>query len=343
MKIDRNVLDVKQLKIQFKTEDGLVKAVDGIDFKLKKGHTIGLVGESGCGKSLTSKTVIGIQPKTAETYGQILYSDEEKGESVDLLGLEKNGKAIRSIRGSRISMIFQEPMTAFSPLYTIGNQIVENVLLHRTQDKKEAKKIAIEMMKKVGIANAEKRYDQYPMEFSGGMRQRAMIAMALACNPDILIADEPTTALDVTIQAQVLQLMNQLQEDLGMSILFITHDLGVVAEMCDDVAVMYLGKIVERGSVKAIFKNPKHPYTKGLLKSIPVLGDRSKEVLESIEGSVPLPVNLPDACHFYDRCDFRMDGVCNCQSVKTYEVEPEHEVSCFLYDERYAMTIGQEG
>ncbi|QUI24629.1 ABC transporter ATP-binding protein [Vallitalea pronyensis] len=329
----KDILTIENLKVQFDTEDGCIKAVDGINLSLKKGKTLGLVGESGCGKSLTSKTIIGIQPKNSETFGKINYYGYDDQEPLDLLSLAKNGSEIRKVRGGHISMIFQEPMTAFSPLYTIGNQIVENVLLHRTKDKKEAKKIAINMMEKVGIANPEKRYNQYPMEFSGGMRQRAMIAMALSCNPDILIADEPTTALDVTIQAQVLQMMKALQEDLGMAILFITHDLGVVAEMCDEVAVMYLGKIVETGDAMSIFHHPKHPYTKGLLRSIPKLGDRSHHVLESIEGTVPIPIDLPNRCGFYERCEHKIDGVCDCKPVELYEVNAHQAVRCFLYDQ----------
>jgi len=332
MKNNKNVLEVKDLKVHFDTEDGVIKAVDGISFELKKGQTLGLVGESGCGKSLTSKTIIGINPKTSKAKGKIIYHDSEAKTSTDLISLPKNGPEIRAVRGGRISMIFQEPMTAFSPLYTIGNQIVESVLLHRTKDKVEAKKIAVEMMKKVGISNAEKRYDQYPMEFSGGMRQRAMIAMAMSCEPEVLIADEPTTALDVTIQAQVLQLMNDLQKDLGMGILFITHDLGVVAEMCDEIVVMYLGKAVEKGTAKDIFKAPKHPYTKGLLRSVPVLGDRSKEKLESIEGTVPIPINLPDRCGFYDRCEFAIKGTCDMKPVEITTLSETHQVRCFLYE-----------
>ncbi|MCH4887006.1 ABC transporter ATP-binding protein [Acidaminobacter sp. JC074] len=329
---NKNVLEVKDLKVYFDTEDGVIKAVDGISFEVKKGKTLGLVGESGCGKSLTSKTIIGIEPKTSKATGEIIYHDSKEKTSTNLVALKKNGPEIRAVRGGKISMIFQEPMTAFSPLYTIGNQIVENVLLHRTKDKVEAKKIAIEMMKKVGIANAEKRYDQYPMEFSGGMRQRAMIAMAMSCEPELLIADEPTTALDVTIQAQVLQLMKNLQRDMDMGILFITHDLGVVAEMCDEIVVMYLGKAVERGSAKDIFKDPKHPYTKGLLRSIPVLGDRSKSRLESIEGTVPIPINLPDRCGFYDRCEHAIKGKCDVKPVSITKLSESHQVRCFLYE-----------
>jgi peptide/nickel transport system ATP-binding protein len=272
-----------------------------------------------------------IVPPEGKITGEILFNNDEH--SLDLASLSINGDKIRSIRGRDIAMIFQEPMTSFSPLYTIGNQIIEGILLHRTNDPIEARKIAIDMFKKVGIANPEKRIDEYPHEFSGGMRQRAMIAMALSCQPKLLIADEPTTALDVTIQAQVLELMKELQQEFGMGILFITHDLGVVAEMCDDVAVMYLGKIVEHGSVDEIFHDPKHPYTQGLLKSIPKIGANKKEKLASIEGHVPVPIDLPPMCGFYDRCVDRIEGLCNCNSVPEAEVSSGHSVRCFLYDE----------
>ena len=238
------VLQVKELKINIKTDDGILTPVRGVNFEIGKGETLGLVGESGCGKSLTSKAILGINAKNCKAEGEILFDAENLG-MTDLLKLKPRGEEIRSIRGKQISMIFQEPMVAFSPMYTIGNQINEATRLHITKDKKKAKEISLGVMKKVGIANAEKRYDQYPHEFSGGMLQRALIAMALVCNPKLLIADEPTTALDVTIQAQILELMKELQKDFGMSILFITHDLGTVARMCDRVAVMYLGKIVE--------------------------------------------------------------------------------------------------
>ena len=231
-------------------------AVDGVDFEIHKGQTLGLVGESGCGKSLTSRALISINPKECETTGDITFmSPSEAGKPVELLSLNPNGRQIRSIRGRRIAMIFQEPMTAFSPMYTIGNQLMEAILMHRTKNKKEAKKIALEMLSKVGISDQEKRFDQYPHEFSGGMRQRAMISMALSCNPELLIADEPTTALDVTIQAQVLELMKALQQEFGMAILLVTHDLGIIAEMCDEVAVMYLGKIVEQAPVKELLQS----------------------------------------------------------------------------------------
>jgi peptide/nickel transport system ATP-binding protein len=241
---------------------------------------------------------------------------------------EKNDK-IRSIRGKEISMIFQEPMVAFSPMYTIGNQINEATLLHITKDKKKAKEISMEVMRKVGIANVEKRYNQYPHEFSGGMLQRALIAMALVCNPKLLIADEPTTALDVTVQAQILELMKELQKDFDTSILFITHDLGVVAKMCDRVAVMYLGKIVESADAKEIYANPQHPYTRGLIGSVHKIGAKKEERLFSIEGTVPLAMNLPKACGFYDRCDARIEGLCDKAEPELVEVEDGHKIACF--------------
>ncbi len=249
-------------------------------------------------------------------------------ELISLANQKKNDK-IRSIRGKEISMIFQEPMVAFSPMYTIGNQINEATLLHITKDKKKAKEISMEVMRKVGIANVEKRYNQYPHEFSGGMLQRALIAMALVCNPKLLIADEPTTALDVTIQAQILELMKALQKDFDTAILFITHDLGVVARMCDRVAVMYLGKIVECADAKEIYANPQHPYTRGLIGSVHKIGTKKAERLFSIEGTVPLAMNLPDACGFYDRCDARIEGLCNRAQPDLVEVAPGHKIACF--------------
>jgi oligopeptide/dipeptide ABC transporter, ATP-binding protein, C-terminal domain len=327
------LLSVQDLKIRIKMDNGTMHAVDGVDFVIKRGQTLGLVGESGCGKSLTSRAIIGINPKECETTGKVVY-DDESDSNLDLLSLDPKGKRIRSIRGRKIAMIFQEPMTAFSPMYTIGNQIVEAIRTHRTKNKKEAKKIALEMLGKVGISDQEKRFDQYPHEFSGGMRQRAMISMALSCNPELLIADEPTTALDVTIQAQVLELMQALQREFGMAILLVTHDLGIIAEMCDEVAVMYLGKIVEQAPVKELFYNPKHPYTKGLMKSMPRLGGEKSVRLESIEGSVPMPIDMPPMCGFYDRCKDRIEGVCNAKAVPTTYISDQHTVRCFLYTDR---------
>ncbi|MBD0381907.1 ABC transporter ATP-binding protein [Paenibacillus sedimenti] len=326
---DQPLLSIQDLKIRIQMDNGVMNAVDGVDFEIKKGKTLGLVGESGCGKSLTSRAIIRINPKECEASGKIIYNSDSG--NLDLLSLDPRGKKIRSIRGQKISMIFQEPMTAFSPMYTIGNQIMESILIHRTKDKKEAKKIALEMLSKVGISDEEKRFNQYPHEFSGGMRQRAMISMALSCNPELLIADEPTTALDVTIQAQVMELMKGLQKEFGMAILLVTHDLGIIAEMCDEVAVMYLGKIVEQSTVGEIFKNPKHPYTKGLLKSMPRLGADRNTRLDSIDGTVPMATNMPPMCGFYDRCKDRIEGVCNKQVVPKTRISDNHLVRCFLY------------
>ncbi|OAS22061.1 ABC transporter ATP-binding protein [Paenibacillus oryzisoli] len=327
------LLSVQDLKIRIQMDNGEMRAVDGVDFDIKKGKTLGLVGESGCGKSLTSRAIISINPKECETSGKIVYhsASEKALGKLDLLSLDTRGKQIRSIRGRKIAMIFQEPMTAFSPMYTIGNQIMESILIHRTKDKKEAKKIALEMLSKVGISDEAKRFDQYPHEFSGGMRQRAMISMALSCNPELLIADEPTTALDVTIQAQVMELMKGLQKEFGMAILLVTHDLGIIAEMCDEVAVMYLGKIVEQSTVGEIFNNPKHPYTKGLLNSMPKLAGNRNKRLESIEGTVPMPIDMPPMCGFYERCKDRIEGVCNKQAVPKTRISDNHMVRCFLY------------
>lgn len=322
------VLQVKDLKINIKTDDGILTPVRGVNFEIGKGETLGLVGESGCGKSLTSKAILGINAKNCKAEGEILFDAENLG-MTDLLKLKPRGEEIRSIRGKQISMIFQEPMVAFSPMYTIGNQINEATLLHITKDKKKAKEISLGVMKKVGIANAEKRYDQYPHEFSGGMLQRALIAMALVCNPKLLIADEPTTALDVTIQAQILELMKELQKDFGMSILFITHDLGTVARMCDRVAVMYLGKIVETAPAVEIFKNPQHPYTRGLIGSVHKIGTKGQDRLFSIEGTVPVAMNLPKRCGFYDRCDKRIEGVCDVQEPELVDSGDNHRVACF--------------
>lgn len=322
------VIEVKDLKINIKMDEGTLTAVRGVDFHIKKGETLGLVGESGCGKSLTSKAILGINDRKCHPEGEIIF-DTTSGGKVDLLKLKPRGKEIRDIRGKQISMIFQEPMVAFSPMYTIGNQINECTRLHITKDRKKSKEISLEMMKKVGIANAEKRYDQYPHEFSGGMLQRALIAMALVCNPRMLIADEPTTALDVTIQAQILELMKELQKDLHMSILFITHDLGTVAKMCDRVAVMYLGKIVETAPVEEIYNRPLHPYTQGLIGSVHKIGAKKAERLFSIEGTVPLALNLPPGCGFYERCKDRIEGLCNVKSPELVDIGNNHQISCF--------------
>ena len=321
------IIQVKNLGVNIKMDEGLLTPVRGVDFEIYPGETLGLVGESGCGKSLTNKAILGINDKKCVSTGEIFFRNDQD-EVVDLLKLNPRGKEIRAIRGKQISMIFQEPMVAFSPMYTIGNQINECTRLHITKDKKESKRISLEMMKLVGIANAEKRYDQYPHEFSGGMLQRALIAMALVCRPRLLIADEPTTALDVTIQAQILELMQELQKELGMAILFITHDLGTVAKMCDRVAVMYLGKIVETGTAAEIYKNPQHPYTKGLMGSVHKIGSLKAERLYSIDGTVPLALNLQPGCGFYERCTERIEGVCNKVDPENLCLGGSHCVAC---------------
>lgn len=328
----QSLLSIENLKIDIQVENGVLNAVNGVGFKLEKGKTLGLVGESGCGKSLTSRAIMGLNPEECETSGEVIFNSsvDNKMKDVNILDLDRKGKKIRTIRGEKISMIFQEPMTALSPLYTVGNQIMEMILIHRTKNKKKAKEIALEMLRKVGISDEENRFNQYPHEFSGGMRQRVVIAMALSCNPELLIADEPTTALDVTIQAQVIELMKELQDDFGMAILLVTHDLGVIAEMCDEVAVMYLGKIVEKAPVKEIFNNPKHPYTKGLIHSMPKLGHNKKR-LKPIEGTVPLAINMGNKCGFYERCKQRMPGICDVKAVPNTQIAKDHEVRCFLY------------
>ncbi len=326
------LLEVDGLRTYLPLDEGLLKAVDNVSFSIDRGRTLGLVGESGCGKSMTVLSIMRIAPLYAETSGRVMLYPQ--GEApVDLAQLNPQGAEIRTIRGGKIAMIFQEPMTSFSPLHTIGNQIIEAILLHRTQDRKLARKIAIDMLARVGLSNPGQRIDEYPHHLSGGMRQRAMIAMALSCEPSLLIADEPTTALDVTVQAQVLKLMRDLQEQFGMSILYITHDLGVIARMVDDVAVMYLGQIVEQTDTDSLFHDPKHPYTQALIKSIPKIGKKSKKRLESIQGAVPVPINKPHACGFYPRCPVAIDGLCDREVPPLVDVAAHHKASCFLYPE----------
>jgi peptide/nickel transport system ATP-binding protein len=338
------LLEVEDLAVRFPTNEGMLQAVDGVAFSLGRGSTLGVVGESGCGKSVTSQAIMGIVPRPGSVSGSVRLHrrDGERETVVDLAALPPDGERMRSIRGKDVTMIFQEPMTSFSAHYTMGNQLMEAILLHRTRDRREARGIAIEMLRKVGIANPEKRIDEYPHEFSGGMRQRVMIAMALSCNPELLIADEPTTALDVTIQAQVLELMKGLQREYGMSILYITHDLGVIAEMCAEVAVMYLGKVVEMAGVEDIFYDPRHPYTSGLLASVPRIGSRRGGRLQSIEGVVPVPLNLPPRCGFFDRCPRMIGGLCDTRAVPMAEVTPGHRVRCFLYPEVRAALAAEE-
>jgi oligopeptide/dipeptide ABC transporter ATP-binding protein len=308
----------------------VVRAVDGVDFTIESEKTIGVVGESGCGKSVTALSIMGLvqTPPGRIEGGAILY--DRKGEVIDLTKLPPKGKEIRSIRGNEIAMIFQEPMNSLNPVYTIGNQIMEAIMLHQNLRKREARRKAIEMLSAVGISSPEERIDAYPHQLSGGMRQRAMIAMALSCRPSLLIADEPTTALDVTIQAQVLDLMNDLRKGFKTAILFITHDLGVIAKMADHVVVMYLGKIVEGAPVRDIFCDPKHPYTQGLFNSIPSLAVARASRLIPIKGVVPDPRETPQGCGFEPRCPHAMD-ICKTHIPPLKEVILKHLSACWLY------------
>jgi len=323
------LIEVKDLKTYFYTEDHLVRAVDGVDFAIEPETTLGLVGESGCGKSVTALSILSLIPSPPGKIeaGEILFHRNDA--VVDLAKLDPKGSVMRSIRGNEIAMIFQEPMTALNPVYTIGNQIMESIIIHQRLRKRAAREKAIEMLRAVGIPSPEQRIDEYSSQISGGMRQRAMIAMALSCNPVLLVADEPTTALDVTIQAQVLNLMNDLRRDFKTAILFITHDLGVIAKMADNIAVMYLGKIVEIGTVRDIFHNPVHPYTRGLIDSIPVLTARKKKRLVPIEGFVPDAFDIPKGCRFSPRCAHAME-ICHRQPPDLNEIKPWHQASCWL-------------
>lgn len=324
------VLEIRDLHTFFPLEEGMLKAVNGVSLTIHKNRTLGVVGESGCGKSVTAQSILRIVPDFAQMTGEILL--HKNGEVINLAALAPSGREIRDIRGRDVSMIFQEPMTAFSPVHTVGEQIMEAILVHDDVPKAEARAHAIELLKLVGIPIPEERVDAYPHQLSGGMRQRAMIAMALVLTPMLLIADEPTTALDVTIQAQILRLMKTLQAEMGMSIMFITHDLGVIANMADDVAVMYLGRVVEYGSVRQIFRTPKHPYTQALLRSIPRTGRRARVRLEAIEGIVPVPLDPPDICPFADRCTQFIPGRCDEKVPDFLEIASGHSVRCILYE-----------
>lgn len=318
----KDLLVIKDLATHFFTDKGVVKAVDGVSLTLKEGETLGIVGESGCGKSITAMSILNLVERPGKiVQGSILFAGEE------LVGI--SDAKMRKYRGNEISIIFQEPMTSLNPVFRIGDQIVESLRLHQGMKSDAAAKKAIEMLDLVGITGAEKIARQYPHQLSGGMRQRAMIAMALACNPKLLIADEPTTALDVTIQAQVLSLMNDLKEKTNTAIMLITHDLGVVAQMADFVVVMYSGKIVESAPVIELYANPKHPYTVGLLGSIPNL-EEDKDRLYSIEGVVPSPFELPKGCYFAPRCNKAMD-VCQTNHPDIYPVGENHTARCFLF------------
>jgi oligopeptide/dipeptide ABC transporter ATP-binding protein len=333
-----HLLEVEDLKTYFQTRAGLVRSVDGVSFTVGEGELLGLVGESGCGKSITALSIMRLISEPGKIVGG---SIKFKGEELTTA----SGERMRAIRGNDIAMIFQDPMTSLNPVFTVGEQIAEALRLHRKLDRKMAQEAAIEAMREVSIPSPERRINDYPHQLSGGMRQRVMIAMALACDPELLIADEPTTALDVTIQAQILELLDELRKTRKLAVLLITHDLGVVAEVADRVCVMYTGKIVEESGVDAIFENPKHPYTQGLLRSVPKLtveGVERAVRLETIEGTVPSPTNLPEGCHFAPRCKFRMDR-CVHGEIPLYPTSDGALVRCVLYDEEGGVSAKAAG
>jgi len=331
----RPILAVRDLKTYFFTDEGVVKAVDGASFEVKPGQTLGIVGESGCGKSVAARSILRIVERPGKIVaGEVLLRRGLGGgqeEEVDLTRLDADGREMRYIRGAEIALVFQEPMTSFSPVHTIGDQMMEAIRLHRKVSKQEARARAVEMLRQVGISRAEARVDEYSYQLSGGLRQRAMIAAALSCDPKILIADEPTTALDVTTQAQILDLMRQLQEQNGMAVMLITHNLGVIAEMADEVVVMYLGRVVEKGRVDAIFHNPRHPYTQALLRSIPSIESTPRVRLPTITGSIPHPYNRPVGCPFHPRCPSFIPGKCDHGEPELVPVGEGQDAGCFLY------------
>jgi peptide/nickel transport system ATP-binding protein len=335
---DDVIVEVRDLRTHFFLHEGIVRAVEGVSFDVYQGRTLGIIGESGSGKSVTAQSIMGIvpSPPAKQLGGEVLlHMVNERGnyEVLDLAALPRTGRQMRAIRGKEIAMIFQEPMTSFSPLHTIGNQIMEGILLHIPDvTKTEARKRAIEMLRRVGIPRAELQIDAYPHQFSGGMRQRAMIAMALSCNPRLLIADEPTTALDVTIEAQILELLEDLQADFGMSIMYISHDLAVVGGIADEVMVMYLGLVMEHAPVERIFDEPVHPYTRALWRSIPKI-DGPIENLVPISGAMPSPFAQQSGCPFYSRCTEAMTGICDVARPALTEAHPGHSVRCFLYSD----------
>jgi peptide/nickel transport system ATP-binding protein len=336
--VPTTLLSVRDLKTYFMQDEGTVKAVDGVSFDLYPGATLGIVGESGCGKSVTARSILGIVDRPGRIVdGEIRFRRQTaagvagSGTLVDLAKLPTNGPEIRAIRGAEIALIFQEPMSSFSPVHTVGNQIAEAIMLHQHVDRRQARVRTIEMLRRVGVSSPEQRVDQLSNQLSGGLRQRAMIAMALSCHPTLLIADEPTTALDVTTQTQILELMRQLQREDGMAIMLITHDLGVIAEMATDVAVMYLGRVVEQAPVDDMFHAPRHPYTQALLRSIPRMRSRSRERLNPIAGAVPHPYDRPAGCPFHPRCPQFMPGRCDVEEPTLRPVGDDHMVSCFLY------------
>ena len=326
------LLEISGLKTYFGTSNP-IRAVDGVDLTIGDGETVCVVGESGCGKSMLARSILRIVSRPGNVVGGSMNFRRSDGSVVDLASLDPTGEEIRSVRGNEIAMIFQEPMTSLGPVQTIGSQIMDAIRLHRKVGKREARDRAIEILRRVGMPRPEERLHAYPFQLSGGMRQRAMIALALSCNPRLLIADEPTTALDVTTQAVILDLIKQLQAESRMAVLFITHDLGVVAEIADNVAVMYLGRVVERSDVDGIFHDPKHPYTRGLLRSIPRLGIHVGEDLDTIEGMVPNPLNRPRGCSFHPRCREAVAGLCDKIDPKRTDLADGSQVRCLLHEE----------
>jgi oligopeptide/dipeptide ABC transporter ATP-binding protein len=317
------LVEVRDLKVQFATEDGIVKAVDGVSFELSRGQVLGIVGESGSGKSVTAMTLLGLtKDKNTRFEGEVLY----KGRNV----LQMNEGELEEVRGNEMSMIFQDPMTSMNPVYTVGAQICEAIRIHERADKGQARKRAIDLLKQVGIPNADSRVDNYPHEFSGGMRQRAMIAMALACNPDVLIADEPTTALDVTIQAQIIELIDRLKDEFNSAVILITHDLGVVADVADEIIVMYAGRVVERAKTRSLFYDPQMPYTWGLLGSIPRLDRPRQDRLHSIKGTPPSLIRQPTGCKFRPRCPHAFEKCMEEPRLENRVEEPAHLDRCWL-------------
>lgn len=344
---DEPLLRVEDLKAYFFMDEGTVKAVDGVSFNVYPGKVVGIVGESGCGKSVTMKAILRILERSAKIVsGKVtlrsrlnIEDPESPEELIELTKLHPNSKILRKIRGGEIALIPQEPMAAFSPVHTVGSQIMETILLHQDVSKEEARQIAINVFRAVGISMPEQRIDAYSWELSGGLRQRAIIAMALSCNPRLLIADEPTTAIDVTTQAQILKLLRSLQEERQTAIIFITHDLGVIAQMADEVVVMYLGMVMEKGPIDAIFKNAQHPYTQALLRSIPSVQSQSRVKLPTIAGSIAHPFNRPSGCPFHPRCTHFIQGVCNVNQPSLVQMGEDHYVSCFLYSPEVASPV----
>ena len=329
------ILSVRNLRTYFRQDEGVTRAVDGASFDLRPGTTLGIVGESGCGKSVTARSILGIVERPGRVEGGEIWLKRRRPdgseEPVDLTKLDPQGRDMRAVRGGEIGLVFQEPMTSFSAFHTVGNQMIEAIRLHMPLSKKAARERAVELLRMVGIPRPERRIDEYSFELSGGLRQRVMVAVALAAGPRVLIADEPTTALDVTTQAQVLDLIRRLQAEQGLAVILITHDMGVIAEMADEVVVMYLGREVEKGPVDAIFHDPKHPYTRLLLRSIPSILATPRSRLLTIAGSIPHPYNRPKGCPFHPRCPDAMPGVCDREFPKAFRAGPRQEVSCWLY------------